>query len=199
MLAVNRTQQDVPGYLIPALYHDYLRSGDARDLLRVFYHNELDMLSMVTLLSRITKLFDGGGSDDDPIDVLSLGRWQLALGMEGEAESNLRMAVSAELPLPHYHQALYQLGAMLKRRDRREEACLMWQQIAATSFDDVGAHVELAKHHEWQTRDLETALTWTSQALDLTNGGPQSHRTPWIRQELEYRLARLNRKIAAKQ
>ena len=42
-----RTEDDVPGRLIPQLYIDYLRSGDARPLQRVFYHNREDIVSMV--------------------------------------------------------------------------------------------------------------------------------------------------------
>ena len=47
--AVQRTGQDVPGWLIPQLYQDYLRTGATRQMNRVMYHNLYDVLSMVTL------------------------------------------------------------------------------------------------------------------------------------------------------
>ncbi len=46
---------DAPGWLIPSLYFDYVRSGDARPLARVFSHNALDVLSMVALAARIAR------------------------------------------------------------------------------------------------------------------------------------------------
>ncbi|PIZ25697.1 MAG: hypothetical protein COY47_04525, partial [Chloroflexi bacterium CG_4_10_14_0_8_um_filter_57_5] len=42
VLGAPRTSQEVPGYEIPYLYFDYLRTGDARPLASVFYHNAMD-------------------------------------------------------------------------------------------------------------------------------------------------------------
>ena len=193
LLGLQRTHEDVPGYLIPGLYHDYLRSGDARELLRIFYHNEIDMLSMVTLAVRITCLLTQPGAGDHPIDRYSLGRWQAALGLTGQSELNLRLAAQGDLPLELYHKALYELGWLLKRNGRRAEAVPLWQQIAATTFDDVTAHVELAKFYEWHEPDLAAAIRWTGQALDLAQSWSRD-RAVLIRDELEHRMKRLQRK-----
>ena len=47
---------DIPGEMIPSLYFDYLRGGDASRIHRVFYHNRMDILSLVTLVTRIHEL-----------------------------------------------------------------------------------------------------------------------------------------------
>ena len=44
VLGVRRQQADVPSGVIPLLYRDYLRTGDARDMERVLYHNKVDIL-----------------------------------------------------------------------------------------------------------------------------------------------------------
>lgn len=44
---------DVPGYLIPQRYFDFLQTGDAAPLVDVLHHNRLDILSMVALVGRI--------------------------------------------------------------------------------------------------------------------------------------------------
>ncbi len=188
LLGLQRTHEDVPGMLIPGLYHDYLRSGDGRELLRVFYHNEIDMLSMVTLAARVTRLLAQPDPGDHPIDCYSLGRWQAALGLIEQSEQNLRQAAQGDLPLELYHKALFELSWLLKRNGRRPEAVPLWQQIAATTFDDVTAHIELAKFYEWEERDWETAVRWTEQALQLAGNS-------LIHDELNHRLARLNRKL----
>lgn len=187
LLHVRRTHADVPGYAIPGMYHDYLRSGDGRDMARVFYHNEIDLLSMVTLTTRLMELLHQPDTAH-PVDVYSLGKWQAALGMTDLSEQQLKLAAQGDLPLDLYHKALYELGWLLKRNGRRAEAVLLWQQIAATTFDDVTAHIELAKYYEWHEPDLPKAIQWTQQALTL-NTNPATHA------ELAHRLARLQRKI----
>jgi uncharacterized protein YprB with RNaseH-like and TPR domain len=55
VLGVERGEQDVPGALIPGLYLDYLRSGDASEMNRVLYHNAVDVLSLVGLTARLLR------------------------------------------------------------------------------------------------------------------------------------------------
>ncbi|WP_420642157.1 ribonuclease H-like domain-containing protein [Candidatus Leptofilum sp.] len=195
LLGLRRSQEDVPGWLIPSLYNNYLHSGDARELVRVFYHNQIDMVSMVTLAARVTRLLSQPDPSDHPIDLYSLGRWQADLGLQKAAEQNLRLAAQGDLPLELYHQNLHRLALLLKRNGRSAEALPLWQQIAATSFDDVTAHEELAKYYEWQTQELDQALLWTEQALTLVAGW--GRRQQPVRTELEHRRARLQRKQKA--
>ena len=162
MLGVQRTQADVPGWLIPSLYNRYLADGDARELVRVFYHNEIDMLSMVTLLARVMRQFHRPDPSDHPLDLLGVGKWQADLGLLAAAEQNLCRAAVPEMPTDAYRQALHQLGQLLKRAGRWEEAVQVWQQIASTSFEDISAHVALAKYYEWQAQALAPAMAWTN-------------------------------------
>jgi uncharacterized protein len=196
LLGVRRTQEDVPGWAIPQLYFDYLKTGDGRPLAGIFYHNELDIVSMVTLAARIVRQFARPDGADHPIDLVSLGSWQVSLGMTAEAEQCLRLAASLDLPLEQYHQALHQLGTLYKRNGRREEAAQVWQQMAATSYDDVQAHIELAKHYEWAHRDVKAAVAWTRRAIELVERWAvvDAGRAGLVRPGLERRLARLERK-----
>ncbi len=196
LLGLRRSQEDVPGWLIPSLYNNYLRSGDARDLVGVFYHNQIDMVSMVTLAARVARQLSQPDPADHPIDLYSLGKWQADLGLVAAAEQNLRLAAQGDLPLALYHKNLYRLALLLKQNGRSAEALPLWQQIAATSFDDVAAHVELAKYYEWHSKELAQAALWSEQALDLVQSwGRRSQQHP-VRAELEHRLARLQRKMA---
>ncbi len=196
LLGLRRTQDDVPGWLIPTLYNNYLRSGDARELRRVFYHNQIDMVSMVTLTSRVVRQFARPEVTDHPIDLYSLGRWQAALGQTIAAEQTLRWALAGDLSLDLYHRTLYELGGLLKKHGRRAEAVPCWQQIAATTYDDISAHVELAMHYEWQEGDVETAVRWTEQALALCQSWSPA-RAQLVQPELEHRLARLRGKLVS--
>ena len=48
-------------------------------------------------------------------------------------------------------------------------------------------------HYEWQEKDVATAVRWTEQALQLTQGMGANGRL--LRAELAHRLARLQRKV----
>ncbi|MGZ6347522.1 MAG: ribonuclease H-like domain-containing protein, partial [Anaerolineales bacterium] len=63
VLAAPRTVDEVPGYEIPYLYFDYLRTGDAAPLKGVFYHNAMDIVALAALMNHMASIlhapFDG--------------------------------------------------------------------------------------------------------------------------------------------
>ena len=64
---------DVPGWLIPQLYFDYLRAGRASPLRGVFRHNAEDVLSLVGILASLAKLLSSDDTDAD--DAVAVARW----------------------------------------------------------------------------------------------------------------------------
>jgi uncharacterized protein YprB with RNaseH-like and TPR domain len=46
---------DTPGHLIPQLYHDFVRTGNAAPLEGVFHHNALDLVTMAELLPYVMR------------------------------------------------------------------------------------------------------------------------------------------------
>ena len=196
LLGVRRTEEDIPGWLIPAIYNDYVRSGDAGQLGRVFYHNQIDMLSMVTLAAEISQVLEAPGLNAHPVDAYSVGKWQADLGLSEAAEETLRQMLQADVPLALYQDALNQLALLLKRSGRHGEAVPLWQQWAATAFDTVDAHVELAKYYEWQAKDPHEAAQWTRRALALVGRWPAGQAAV-LRPDLEHRLRRLEGKFEA--
>ncbi|MEM7332760.1 MAG: ribonuclease H-like domain-containing protein [Chloroflexota bacterium] len=197
LLSIKRTHEDVPGFLIPNMYHDYVRSGDPSEMRRVFYHNHEDMLSMVTLATAVLQLITQ--REGLPLDLFSLGKWQADLRLVIEAETTLRQAADAELPLETYHQTLSRLALLLKQNNRRAEAIVLWQQIASTTYDDVDAHVELAKFYEWHEIDYQKATFWTEQGLTITKSWRNRGYGQMVGAELEHRLQRLQRKLTDSQ
>jgi len=207
LLGITRTHEDVPGWMIPGIYMDYLRTKDARDIARVFYHNHIDMLSMVTLTSQVLDLFSTPTEMDHPLDLLSLSRWKIATKDLQDAEKNLMLALDAR----KNHNVLREdgltmrldLGYLLRRTDRRDEAFLQWQRISKVHA--VGpeapivynAYIELAKHFEWHQRDLKSARQWTIKAQSLVE-----QMDPGLDRDKEaiiHRLARLDRKLGSGQ
>ncbi|MBC8447221.1 MAG: ribonuclease H-like domain-containing protein [Chloroflexi bacterium] len=199
-LGVLRQEADVPGWLIPTLYREYLRSGDASELRRVFYHNLEDILSLVTLAARLCRLFvpDGIPTLDElpPVDRFSLGRAYEELGWAAASEDAYRQALAAALPPDVRERALQQLSFLLKRQGRREEAAHLWRRWSAEALDgQLTPFVELAKHHEWHVTNLPAALAWTQEALQRAETWPPSPGRSLALAELQHRLNRLQDKL----
>jgi hypothetical protein len=209
VLGVRRQQADVPSGLIPYLYRDYLRTGDARDMKRVLYHNKIDILSMVTLAVRLCRAFadpwnveqTGPRRELSSGELYALGRWYAKEGRVREAERAYRAAVrlSSEGDPVLRGRTLRALALLLKRDARRDEAFAYWQQLALEANDQAGgvvAHVELAKYFEWTVRDLARAADWTKAALRQVEAvAPGPYRDARLA-DLHHRLSRLERKMA---
>ncbi len=196
VLGVKRTQSDVPGSLIPYLYRQYLETRSAHDMVRVLYHNEIDLLSMVTLGVKLAQTFGGPEKASLPADDrLSLACWYQRGGMHAEAESAYRLAADEAPDIELRYDALIGLAYLLKRSGRREEALPCWIDIADLKFDTLG-HVELAKHYEWHQADLENALEWTETAITLANSWRPGYRRTQALNELHHRQQRLIRKLS---
>ena len=194
VLGIRRDQADVPSGEIPQIYRDYLRTGDARDVSRILYHNQVDILSLVVLAARLGRIFESPWDEPDlsGTEYYSLARWHDRLG--GEVEPTLRIALSKGVPTDLRPRVLHDLAALLKRKGRRGEALEWWQQLALESELEIDALVELAKTFEWHLANLPLAVGWTQVALKRTGLWRAGPRRAQALAELEHRLKRLQRK-----
>lgn len=196
ILQVRRTGEDVPGHLIPALYNQYLRTKNAVDMLRVLYHNEIDLISMISLGLTLAQVFEAPEAPDLHIDDrLSLARWYTNHKRNEQGEIAYRAAVDNAPDAITRHEALIGLAMMLKRADRRKEAVSLWEDVADLKFD-VQGHEELAKYYEWHAPDLNHALNWTEQGIQLAETWYPGLRRTEALGNLNHRRARLIRKIS---
>jgi uncharacterized protein YprB with RNaseH-like and TPR domain len=206
-----RDQDDVPGYLIPQMYVDYLRTRRADEMRRVIYHNTIDILSMVTLAAHLMDVFATPfaaalprptrraqpASEPAPEDLLRLACWHADNARPAEAEVAFRSALEGRLALDDRRLALTRLAALLKRQERRAEAVTAWEQLASFTVDDLEAFVELAKYYEWHARDLAQAAAWTERALGVVAGWPAGWQRAEAFNQLQHRQQRIKDKRAA--
>ncbi|MGD1996773.1 MAG: ribonuclease H-like domain-containing protein [Anaerolineae bacterium] len=195
VLGVVRDQADVPGGVIPYIYRDYLRTGDAREISRVLYHNQVDILSMVTLAARLVQTFASPWSRQEltGAELYCLARWYRQSG--GEQERALLEALGGDLSHDLRLRALRDLALFLKRQDRRAEAIGWWQQLAIEDPAGIRAPVELAKTFEWHIRRLMLASAWTQLALERAEEWPAGQRRERALARLRHRLERLRGKL----
>ena len=76
ILGAQRNEEDIPGWMVPSIYFEFLRDGDARQIKRVFYHNEIDVLSLGALLQYISDLLSRSHTQgiNHASDLLAIGR-----------------------------------------------------------------------------------------------------------------------------
>lgn len=196
VLGVRRTGEDVPGHVIPSLYFQYLHDGDARSMGSVFYHNVVDVLSMVTLATVLGHhLTAPDAAGIHAVDRYSLGRLYETLGRADEAAAAYRRALADSLPPDVRRVARRRLSFLCKRQGWWDEALTVWQAVVEEEETTVYAHVEMAKYYEHRAREFGVAVRYTRQALDRVTTSDWD-RCQTLGEELEHRLRRLERKQA---
>ena len=81
--------------------------------------------------------------------------------------------------------------------DRRADAVSLWEEMAELDqIEDTFPHLELAKHYEWHTINLEKASLWAAHAYQIVISRPILDYQ--LKEEIEHRLTRLAGKIEAK-
>lgn len=198
VLGLERRADDVPGYLIPQLYLDYVRYGNTRSMERVFYHNAMDVISMVSLATKAGLLLSARRAEiDDPLcDHVALGRLYERLGRETTAESVYRLAIDRAEDGESCALACKYLAFLYKRQARYLEAMDLWRK--QLHGRELYPYIEMAKIYEHRWRDytaakemVTAAMSWLqSHAAELGRGECAS-----IQRELAHRLSRLERRI----
>ena len=199
VLGIDRDDTDVPSYLIPQVYQDYVRRGLTRPLVGVFYHNEMDLLSMVALAAWVARVVSSpfGQEHASLCDHLALGRLYESGGRSGDALLAYQVAAQRGRGQWEIDAAYKRLSFLLKRLGRYDKAMEVWRrQVGGT---EVYPYVELAKQLEHRLHDYAGARRVTLQAVDWAQGhagrlGTSRHRR--LMAELRHRLARVERRMA---
>jgi tetratricopeptide (TPR) repeat protein len=200
VLDAPRTSEEVPGYEIPWLYFDYLRTGDAREMKGVFYHNAMDIVALAALFGlTASMLYDPFDKDiQHGLDVVALAKLHEDLDQWDRAARLYERGLEMDLDEEDFWKAVRRLSVLQKRRGDLDAAVRWWEQAAAQGH--VYAHVELAKYYEHRTKDFSKAKKWAAGALELvTSDGDMAGyvREHW-QAELEHRLNRLEEKLQRK-
>ena len=195
ILGLTRSIEEVQGYEIPWLYFDYLRTGDARPLAGVFYHNAMDVVAMAALLAHVNEMLQHpyAGRVEHGLDFIALGKLFEHLGHWEEAARLFERGLELNLTEADFGVAVKRLSILQKRRGDFGEAVRLWE--AAAENGHIYAHIEMAKYYEHKCRDVKTALKWTRSALEHVQRAdlPAYVKKHWL-EEIAHRLERLERK-----
>lgn len=195
LLGISR-EGDVPGSEIPAIYFDYLRSGNAQQLQPVFYHNALDIVTLAALVVELARVIGdaGAGAPIPSLDLFSLSRIYDRVRATEKSVSTCRQALAAGLPESVEARALWHLASQHKRQRQHEVAAELWKDLASREVEfAIAALEELAIYYEHRRGDAATALEFTRAAIERLQerSAPPPHSRRFAR-----RLARLERKVS---
>ncbi len=193
ILGLERTEEDVPGWMIPSMYFAYLRSGDGRNLRRVFYHNLHDILSLAGLTLHMNAMIanPAGGLVSHAVDFLCLARAYERAGAVEEALLCLEEALHRQPETEIRCESLLQLAALYKHERRWDTAWIIWERLLDEGGEcSLYALIERAKYQEHVEHAYLEALDDVQQALTLLELQP-ARRDDEQRAELEHRRGRL--------
>lgn len=189
---------DVAGYLIPAIYFEFLSSRDPRPLKPVLYHNEKDIVAMVTLLGKACEILE------NPLPQCTRAEDILRVGKLYEHAAKPDTAIKLYESYLDVHtddfgtqDLLFQLAYAHKKRDQRSKAARIWERCIQTQPYHPLPYIELAKHFEHRAKNFKKAVALVDKALaEIVVTEQVSGRQRWVeyRDELEYRKRRLLRK-----
>jgi len=158
---------DIPSEWIPYLYFDYLKTGDAQKIYRVFYHNQMDILSMVALAGRIHLVYH------DPqvarprkgVEHFALGRLFWEHGYPEKAIPSFEIALK-RCDEGLAWEVMRWLSMALKKTGQGERARSLWEEMMTWPYKrDAYPYIELAKYHEHRLKDFEGAIAYVDKAL----------------------------------
>lgn len=200
VLGVHR-ENDVPGYLIPGIYFDYIRHGDFSTIEKVLQHNLLDILSLSTLITRMWMHLEYAACGQlKSSEFYSLGKMFQNKKNLSESAKFYKKSLDCEAGGWIKFKAMRNLAAIFKKRRMWDEAVRLWKQICEESEIEVKAAIELAKYYEHQMQDYATAYKYASIALEAVGRRSSMGIAPVTvtgrrRESILHRINRLEKKI----
>jgi uncharacterized protein YprB with RNaseH-like and TPR domain len=194
ILNVFRTDEEVPGYMIPDIYFDYLATGDARPISNVIYHNAMDIVSLANLFTYTNQILLNPLSHPvDSIDLASIARIFENNKNIDQALELYKVALNQGLPIEIYIQTVLRYANIYKQEKAWEKAVILWEK--ASEAGSLDASIELAKYYEHQVRDVSKAIFWTQQSINHNLHDPgNSWAAKQVEKDLNHRLLRLENK-----
>ncbi|WP_232713406.1 ribonuclease H-like domain-containing protein [Bacillus xiapuensis] len=160
-----KRKEDVPGYLAPMIYFDYIERRQPEGILKVMQHNEMDILTLITLYTHISYQLLQTNIDSTFREQIEVARWLQAVGEKQKSAETYRKLADADSTSIGM-EAKHALAFHYKRKQRWAEAVSLWRDVceSGTSRCKKEAHIELSKYYEHKVKDLQEALVHARKA-----------------------------------
>jgi uncharacterized protein len=193
ILGIER-MNDIPGFLAPMIYFDFLETKNPEGLLGIIKHNELDILSLVTLYIHLSLQLLRLDDEQSSKETYEVGRWYASLGESSAAKSVFSDLVDKDKP--NAIHAMHALAFECKKSKDWDQALMYWLEVAAkgTGAMQMEACIELAKIYEHKKKDLQAGIKYSKLAQEL-HFNKNNEMKEGFQEEIEKRINRLEKKI----
>jgi len=185
ILNFQRKGDDIPGWLIPQAYFDYLETGESASIANIFYHNRMDIISLAALARYLAGFFGGEIIDRNiqtSLAEIFMKNRNFPLSLEFFSKDWNDGDFPALDP-----RGLMNLAYVLKKTGNWEQAVKVWEKLAQDG--NLHANIELAKYFEHHQKHSRMALEWTEKAIMIST-------EEFEMIELDHRKNRLLKKVA---
>src|SRR5690606_5214719 len=189
---------DVPGYLAPILYFDYVENQVPDGIFGVMRHNEIDILSLLTLYIHLSGIVILNEKNKYTSDKYEVARWLEALGETRKAQELYEQVVDVDSEKEL--KAKLALAYLSKKENKMEQAVSLFFEVheKGDTPDAIVASLELAKFYEHKVKDYVTALDFAKSAFsrwkELSHFGNKTKNAK-SEADFEKRIARISKKL----
>ncbi|WP_059170915.1 ribonuclease H-like domain-containing protein [Bacillus sp. FJAT-27445] len=200
VLGVERVD-DIPGFLAPMIYFDFVESGRPEGMLGIMKHNELDILSLVTLYSHLTFQICGTDKERTEREAFEVGKWFSSVGNHTEAEHAFKGLIESDGE--EAARSKLALAYSLKKQQNWEKALELFCSVAESDNQRetlvAEGCIEAAKILEHREKVYDRALFYCQKALGLADIDEIKLSSGMIRfEDILHREERLKRKVNGK-
>lgn len=159
-----RRQNDIPGFMIPQAYFDFLRSGVVHEVKRLIEHNYYDIVSLAELFIVLDKIEENPASLKDARALIRLAK----LAFEQKDTNQFQKIFNAYTThASEPDDAELKVWQSLLKKKQREwpDALRIWEELLSHRNFTLFALEELAKYYEHVEKDHQMALQYTDRAL----------------------------------
>lgn len=166
VLGIKR-ENDIPGFLAPIIYFDFVERQNPEGILGIMKHNEIDILSLITLYTHLTFQLLTLDQNQTVQETYEVGRWYSYLGETDHAADTFSQITEGENEASI--KAKLALSLEWKKQKKWQEAIELWKEIAQGDDGTLAfqACIELAKVYEHKEKSIQKALLITEKAKSL--------------------------------
>lgn len=195
ILSLKRNSDEVPGWMIPQIYFDFLHTGDGRLIKNVANHNEIDIVSMAALFIKVIDLLEEKQPDVkmDILDVFSMAKMYAQIGEYQKASTYFEICIkSNKLPSQLIVESHRKIAEINKKDNMFNLAIDHW--ITASHDGNIESCIELSKCFEHKLGRPVDALYWANKAKEYINHTHlPKYRKNSLLLEIEGRITRIMR------
>lgn len=168
ILHIPRSENEVPGWMIPEIYFNYLRSGDPSQLSNVIYHNSMDIISLAALYIFISQLLSENlvsGNIHD-LDKYAIGLVYENIGETDQAKMIYDHCLSRKsFSSTKKREIEWRLSLIYKKEMNWQKATPIWEKSG--NAGDYYSCIELSKYFEHIDKNPQLALVWARKAESI--------------------------------